>query len=206
MSKNGWYIFQSSNYESTEHEITAIEELLKSDIHSKLSLAAKEHLRYTDYSNMEDVQNLMQLSTSVIANNFGLSVELGPIRRLSTGLEKEIQQSLEDKTKERILAQKTLDSDHVKKLTEHLIALTAQIHEKELDGGEMEYEEELEDLRNSRDRILNELAKFETETFKNQLPEKQKPKGSVFGLIGKGEPSNAEPEPGDGESVNTEQE
>lgn len=189
--KDGWYIFQSRTFESTEEELKEIQEQLVASIDSLLSLASGQELRYTNYTNLKNVRKKMSSSTSAIRENFGLEVTLGPIRRLTTGLEQTIQDTELTDVKERITKDKKTFSDQRKALQAHLLELTDKIHKLEIIG-DIDDEEEIEALKVRRDEIEKKLQSSQLSTFTSLLPERGESEKSVFGLLEKNHPKTDE--------------
>ncbi|MCP5007999.1 MAG: hypothetical protein GY941_29305 [Planctomycetes bacterium] len=157
VDKNGWYAFQSNHYDSVEDERTAISEVLRDDIKTKLDTVPTEILQYEDINELSEIRIIIELSTEQIKHTFGLMIEIISFHRLLSPSEQIHQIRLstdrkislgQDSTRENI-ADTTNQADH---------ALLVKLYEKRnsiLAELEPDDEEELEELKFIKEQIKN---------------------------------------------------
>lgn len=83
---DGWYVFRSKSYASTEEELGIIREVIAEDVKSKLQVAPREILQFTDLGRYHDLVQVVQRSVrDKVESVFGLRVCIINVNRHSTG-------------------------------------------------------------------------------------------------------------------------
>lgn len=87
VDKNGWYIFQSKKFQSSDEEIKKIQEVLNEDLRAKLDTIPVAFLQYDDIKKKYAIEeNLLKPSILKIMQRFGLFIDIS-LRRLATDAE-----------------------------------------------------------------------------------------------------------------------
>jgi hypothetical protein len=80
-----WYVFRAKSYASTEEELNMIREVIAEDVKSKLQIAPKEILQFTEMGRYHDLAEVIQRSVrEKVERVFGLRIQLINMNRLST--------------------------------------------------------------------------------------------------------------------------
>jgi hypothetical protein len=81
----GWYVFRTKSYDSTEAELEMVREVIAEDVKSKLQVAPKEIVQFTELGRYQDLSQVIQRSVrEKVERVFGLRIQIINMNRLAT--------------------------------------------------------------------------------------------------------------------------
>jgi hypothetical protein len=81
----GWYVFRAKSYASPEEELDKVREVIAEDVKSKLQVAPREILQFTDLGRYHDLSQVIQRSVrDKVERVFGLRIQIINMNRLAT--------------------------------------------------------------------------------------------------------------------------
>lgn len=179
VDQNGWYTFQTNNFDTKDREINNIVRFLSEDLKAKLETIPNILLQYTEYQELQEIKTVTNSSLKEVIKVFGLVIEIITFRRSASV------QEIENQT---TLAHQITEEERVKrlKITREIEDADSIDHEtyKELLRMESELildnvEEDEEDLELIRQRIKEYEEKTKNKDIKKHKEETKKLKAEA---------------------------
>lgn len=171
VSEDGWYTFQSNDYQTCEEEVNNISRILEEDIKTKFETTSIRHIKYSDREIRNILEEEVRLSAEKIVSAFGLVVEIVTLRRMPTSSEEGIKEDLRSR---RRIAEDTRETEYkMAQLTnkDHLTQLE-QLFRKRLefvDSGISEDDPELIETNKKIEQIIKATPSYSIKDDNQQL-------------------------------------